>query len=283
MGHKAIVEMLLRAGADPNAKGNLVGCAPRAALMMNHKDVLQILLEQKTDRNDADQWYGTPLHEASLTGQFEMVSLLLESGANPNVQGGIFGTALLASAWEGTARIVELLLQKGADLNAQEYGKTALYLADAAEHTEVIDTLCRAAENHRADIERCLRGVAAGQGDVVPTPDNEVFTTMGDAPPAETSKHDNNIIDVSPLPEPLLNLQQYQPRSLDRTTGESSTEPAKGSSRDSNASQDIRIGSKIAVRRKMMCEDLDLLQQDRWQDIYRSHKAEGRARLLAAL
>jgi hypothetical protein len=37
------------------------------------------------------------------------------------------------------------------------------------------------------------------------------------------------------------------------------------------------------VIRKMLCEDLDLLQQDRWQFIYRSHKAEGRARLLAAL
>jgi hypothetical protein len=32
-----------------------------------------------------------------------------------------------------------------------------------------------------------------------------------------------------------------------------------------------------------MCEDLVLLQQDKWQYIYRSHKAECRARLLAAL
>jgi hypothetical protein len=37
------------------------------------------------------------------------------------------------------------------------------------------------------------------------------------------------------------------------------------------------------VGRKMLSEDLDLLQQDRWQYIYRSHKAEGRARLLAVL
>jgi hypothetical protein len=33
----------------------------------------------------------------------------------------------------------------------------------------------------------------------------------------------------------------------------------------------------------MMCEDLGLLQQDRWQSIYSSHKAEGQARLVAHL
>jgi hypothetical protein len=32
----------------------------------------------------------------------------------------------------------------------------------------------------------------------------------------------------------------------------------------------------------MLSEDLDLLQQDRWQSIYSSHKAKNQARLVAA-
>ena len=150
-GHQAIVKKLLDEGADPDAisKGNPAGSALRAALMMNKQHICQILLEKKANPDITDRWYGTPLHEASMAGHAMIVQLLLDHGAKPNLRGGIFGTALVAAAWQGKVKIVESLLHKGAFLHGHENGKTALYMATAERHDDIVKLLKFEAEAAR--------------------------------------------------------------------------------------------------------------------------------------
>ena len=110
-GHAAIVEFLLKNGAD-------VHLAARNA--------------QKV----------TALHAGASRGGAEIVKLLLEAGADPNVEQERGFVPLHSAAANGNAAVVELLLKHGARADAKaDDGKTAADVAAEGGHTELAGRL----------------------------------------------------------------------------------------------------------------------------------------------
>ncbi|PNH04094.1 Ankyrin repeat domain-containing protein 29 [Tetrabaena socialis] len=121
-GHTAVVEVLVRAGADVNSKIRGLGM--------------------------------TALHVASNTsnteGAVEVVKVLLKAGADVNAAAPDGKTALYyASTW-GHVELIEALLKAGADVDAATRdGETALHYASARGHVESVEALLKAGADMR--------------------------------------------------------------------------------------------------------------------------------------
>jgi len=108
-GHSGMVELLLAAGADVNAKSN----------------------------------YGdTALHYAARGGHVDVVELLLEAGADVNAKNKNGRTALFWASFKGHAAVVELMLAAGA------VDKYALHLAARRGHAAVVELIERWVAEH---------------------------------------------------------------------------------------------------------------------------------------
>ncbi|VDK22061.1 unnamed protein product, partial [Taenia asiatica] len=79
----AVVEMLLKFGADVHAKdkGGLVPL--HNACSYGHAKVAELLIQHGANVNVTDLWRFTPLHEAAAKGKFDICRLLLKHGADP--------------------------------------------------------------------------------------------------------------------------------------------------------------------------------------------------------
>ncbi|KAL0943407.1 uncharacterized protein CTRU02_201293 [Colletotrichum truncatum] len=127
-GFKAIVQLLLQAGAEINARRPLrfphgrsgLGTATFLAAREGFTEILRILLSSGGDPNleaeDSDQHSIFALQDATITKNKEVIFLLLEYGANVNAKPDM-GTALYIASTAGQRELVELLLQHGADIN----------------------------------------------------------------------------------------------------------------------------------------------------------------------
>ena len=136
-------ELLLLAGANPNAKGEddwqpyTLGAYGRPvghgsespihlAVVSGQLPMVELLLKFKADPNDS-QTDGQPVLFKALTDT-NVLAGLLEHGANPNVTvGDSRSSPLMSAAVMGNAEIVSLLLKHKADPNATDSGgNTAL-------------------------------------------------------------------------------------------------------------------------------------------------------------
>ncbi|KAF4451437.1 hypothetical protein F53441_5605, partial [Fusarium austroafricanum] len=119
-GHKAVVELLLVAGADVDAAA--AAChdgrtALQVASWRGHLEVVEKLLEAGANVNAAIGGSQTALQGAARGGHLEVVEKLLEAGANVNAAIGGSQTALQEAAGRGYLEVVEKLLAAGADVN----------------------------------------------------------------------------------------------------------------------------------------------------------------------
>lgn len=147
------VRMLLKAGADPNAKEFRFfdSSSPLATIMDNTyynscpSNIVKILLAA-----GANPDVGKPLMKAVMWGHTKIVKMLLDKGANPNIQWEDLtcNTALMCAMhpvneYENQKRkIVKLLLKAGARLDTQNnWGWTALMGAALRGCTEIVKTL----------------------------------------------------------------------------------------------------------------------------------------------
>jgi ankyrin repeat protein len=77
-GHDVIVEILLGAGADPDAQGDIQGNALQAAAWKGHSKTVKILLDTGADPNNAQGEYGNALQSAAIEPRnIEIIKLLL--------------------------------------------------------------------------------------------------------------------------------------------------------------------------------------------------------------
>lgn len=137
-GHCEIVQQLLDAGADVNAKWGY-RTALYAASEEGHEKVVRLLLDHGADVNARDR-YGGALHIASGKGHEEVVRLLLDHGADVNAPGG-YGSALYAASASGRKEVVRLLLDYGADVNSRGRYGNAISIASAKGDKEIVRLL----------------------------------------------------------------------------------------------------------------------------------------------
>ncbi len=163
------VQSLLRADADPNAKSKL-GNTPLivAAAYPQSTSVIELLLAHGAELDATNNRGNTALRNAITVGDLKTVKLLLLHGAAIN--GGRNATSDLAVAAErGHLEIVQLLLDHGADVNAKG-GRHALHAALLAQKPAIARLLLK----HGAQLDRRL-----SPGDV-PTIVLSAYTEFGD-------------------------------------------------------------------------------------------------------
>lgn len=135
-GEAALVEELLKAGADPNRKNDL-GVTP--IFLARSATIAKALLAAGANAVALDESGGQAIHGAAGTGQAEVVRLLVKAGADVNARDGLEMTPL---HWAKGLVTVKTLLELGAERNARaSTGETPL--ATHAHDKEVTDYLIK--------------------------------------------------------------------------------------------------------------------------------------------
>jgi ankyrin repeat protein len=135
-GKTSVVNLLLDAGADPNAtRDALAGDGGRLTCLMaaaasGHADICRALLDRGA-AIDTRGFYGlTALCLAAHGGSLDACRVLLDAGADVNARDDEGGTPLTLAAVGGFALVCGLLLERGADAEARDHtGRTTLEIA----------------------------------------------------------------------------------------------------------------------------------------------------------
>ncbi|KAJ3765792.1 ankyrin repeat-containing domain protein, partial [Lentinula raphanica] len=152
-GYKEIVEILLKHGAELNAQQtNLVF---RRTGYHGHKEMLEFLLQCnaiKPQEHDLNVAFILAIQE----GHKEMIDLLLKNNVNVNVQDAQFETVLEKAVRRNHKDIVELLLEQGAIIDTQKSQFCILFQEQAATfgHKKFIEIFL----NHIDDIDTTVIG-----------------------------------------------------------------------------------------------------------------------------
>lgn len=156
-----IVTHLIKAGANVNEAHG--GTALEIASEIGDLDIIQLLLRYGADVNARGLDYPTPLQSAMHKGKIELIQLLLDSGADVNVKAGHYGwrecnwpgcypnvedrTALQRAVEVCSIEVIQLLLRYGAGVNAAagDYmGVTALQAASITGRLPIVVMLLEA-------------------------------------------------------------------------------------------------------------------------------------------
>ena len=150
-GHEEVVEALLKAGAQVEAKDKDGGTPLHWAAEKGHEKAVGVLLKAGADIEAKDKYGYTPLHLAAEKGHEKMVEVLLKAGADIEAKGRYHGeTPLHWAAEKGHEKVVGVLLKAGADIEAKtKDGKNCLPCAAKGGHEKVVEALLKAG----ADIE----------------------------------------------------------------------------------------------------------------------------------
>jgi ankyrin repeat protein len=151
-GFTEIVELLLISNmVDVNLRVDASDRTPlHLATENGHDGAVQVLMRQGADINAKDRDGRAALHFAAEQGHKAILRLLLENGADVHAkmismdEGVCYGaTALHCAAWQGHEVIAQALLQAGADVDEQDRwdARTALHMAAQEGHEAVVRLL----------------------------------------------------------------------------------------------------------------------------------------------
>ena len=137
-----------------------------AAIRANDLARVQVLLKQGADANAKDARGVTPLMQAAIVGSPEAMKLLLDNGADPNASNTSGSTALMFSVTDIAK--VRLLVDRGANVNAaSKFGRTPLLLAALSDRSADIVRLllAKGADVKATDGFKTTALIAAAAGD----------------------------------------------------------------------------------------------------------------------
>lgn len=158
-GDLVAVKSLLRAGADPNQRGQFG--TPSLHWRVDFDDLpgVQLLLKAGADANGLTERGISPLSLAIANGNAKMVDLLLLAGADASQLEPTGETLLMMAAQAGVVAVVDDLLRHGAKVDDREstFGQTALMYAARAGHADIVATLLA----HGADANAATKVGAA--------------------------------------------------------------------------------------------------------------------------
>jgi uncharacterized protein len=148
-GKIAMMDVVLKAGADPNAKDENGMTALRHVAWdgRNQVNVTQRLIAAKADVNIAadDDW--TPLIQAMYndpSAAVPVAQLLLQAGADASVVNDEGNSALMLASKHGMAVLIPALVKAGADIDERGRDGTSLGLAAEEGETAVVQALLEA-------------------------------------------------------------------------------------------------------------------------------------------
>ncbi|AXK60195.1 ankyrin repeat domain-containing protein [Candidatus Chromulinivorax destructor] len=124
--HKEILNILIDAGVDLNAKDRL-GKTPLHLLIYNgNTKLVSVLIAAGVDLNIKDRLGQTPLYDAIWSDRIEKFCILLDAGVDLNIQDNVGYTPLHYAALKNKVEKVKILIAAGVDVNLQDKrGKTA--------------------------------------------------------------------------------------------------------------------------------------------------------------
>lgn len=130
----ALIDLLLRHGANPNARSWTGGTPLREAISRVNRGTVKALLKHGADHRGALSW-------ASCRDR-GLVEILLHHGADLNAADAAGLTPLCWAAFHGKHSIIEGLLESGADLNATiASGMSAVLAAVQGGHLDLAEQL----------------------------------------------------------------------------------------------------------------------------------------------
>lgn len=138
-GNPALMGILLKLGADPNATDKF-GHTPLYTLANSEGDGVQMLVKAGADVNAKERVKRcTPLHMAARRGNTRIAQALLDCGADLEARDIAGDTPLRRAVNCGKANVAELLLRRGADrYSPGARGLTAVEAARGAAMTKLV-------------------------------------------------------------------------------------------------------------------------------------------------
>ena len=132
-GYTDCVDVLLRAGINPEVVDSSRGSALSSAASAGHDDVVRRLVATVSHRSLNAQWRGsTALHRAVASGRSSCVAALIDAGANMNAVDSAGDTPLILAAKHCRQSLASMkcLINAGCDLErVDEERRTALHYA----------------------------------------------------------------------------------------------------------------------------------------------------------
>lgn len=131
-------------GIDPEPFGELTDLEFAAA--HGRIGIIKILLKAGADVNAKSHWWkSTPLMTATSNGQAEAVQFLINSGANMEAKDWLGRTCLFNAVESRHEKIMRVLIDSGADVNASDdWGITPLMCAAVGKSIESVKILLAA-------------------------------------------------------------------------------------------------------------------------------------------
>lgn len=123
-GHNAIVKLLLKRGAQIDARTLNQGTAVMLAAVSGHESVVQLLLGNGAAIELENCQQGTRLNLAAVCQKTDVVAVLLKSGADTNMKDCLWSTPMHnAVSWQDGTNMIRVLSESGADLSTRSASK----------------------------------------------------------------------------------------------------------------------------------------------------------------
>nr|XP_056722358.1 ankyrin repeat and SAM domain-containing protein 3 [Euleptes europaea] len=154
IGHGAIVQLLLEAGANLNVPTPEGQTPLMLASSCGNEKVADLLLQQGAELEMKDIHGWTALFHCTSAGHQQMVKFLLDNGANANCREPLCGyTPLMEAAASGHEIIVQYLLNHGVRVDMRDNtGATARTLAMQYRYTKIVGLI----DLHMAPVPKVL-------------------------------------------------------------------------------------------------------------------------------
>jgi ankyrin repeat protein len=139
------VDILLKAGADPNQLSRKGVTPISAAAHKGNTVIMQVLINSGATVNAINSSGSTALIQAAHFGHLSAVKLLLQNNANADFANVKGTTALMRASQEGHVDITKALIEAEVDVNRRNHeGMNALMLASQRGHADIVLLLIKA-------------------------------------------------------------------------------------------------------------------------------------------